>query len=76
MKKRQFKTFLGHKHKGNMQSATFYAFPRPVMEDQNHTKTIQHGQCIKACVCPDHQLNMEMIIMDIIVKKIFLQDMS
>ena len=38
--------FLGHKHKGHMQSGTFYTFPRPVMEDENHTKTIQCGQCI------------------------------
>ena len=60
--------FLGHKHKGHMQSVTFCTFPRPVIEDQNHTKTIQCGQCIKACGCPDLQLNMEMIIKDIIVK--------
>ena len=47
------------------------------MEDQNHTKTIQYEQCIKACDCPDHQLNMEMIIKDSIAKKkLFLQDMS
>ena len=50
---------------------------RPVMEDQNHTKTSQCGQCIKACACPDHQLHMEMIIKDIIVKgNSFLQAMS
>ena len=61
--------FLGHKHKGHMQSGTFYTFPRPVMVDQNRTKTIQCGQCIEANGCPDHQLNMEMIIKDIIVKR-------
>ena len=60
--------FLGHKHRGHKQSGTFYTFPRPVIEDQNHIKTIQCGQCIKARGCPDHQLNMEMIIKDIIVK--------
>ena len=47
----------GHKHKGHMQSETFYTFPRPVMEDQNHNKTIQCGQCIKGCGCPDHHSN-------------------
>ena len=69
--------FLGHKHKGHMQPGTFYTFPRPVMEDQNHNKTIQWGQRIKACGCPNHQLNMEMIIKAFIVKmNYFLQDMS
>ena len=52
----------GHKHKGHMQSGIFYTFPRPIMEDQNHNKTIQCGQCINTCGCPDHQSNMEMII--------------
>ena len=61
--------FPGHKHKGHMESVTFYTTPRPVMEDQNHTKTIQCGQCIKACGYLYHQLNMEMIIKDIIVKR-------
>ena len=64
--------FIGHKHKGQIQSMNFYTFPRPVMEDQNHSKTIQCGQCIKACGCPDQQLNMEMIIKDIIVKRHYL----
>ena len=68
-KKWLFKMFLGHKHNGHMQSGTFYTFPRPVMEDQNHTKTIKCGQCIKVCGCPDHQLNMGMIVKDIIVKR-------
>ena len=67
----------GHKHKGNMQSGIF---PRPVMEDQNpgqnHTKTIQCGQCIKACGCADHQLNMEMISKDIIVKRNYFRRIS
>ena len=61
--------FLGHKHNGHMQSGTFYTFPWPVMEDQNHTKTIQCGQCIKACGCPDLQLNIAMITIYIIVKR-------
>ena len=30
---------------------------------------MQCGQCIKACGCPNQQLNMEMIIKDIIVKR-------
>ena len=52
-----------------MQSVTFYTFPQLVMEDQNHPKTIPCRQCIKACGRPDHQLNMEIIIKDIIVKR-------
>ena len=47
----------------------FYTFPRPVIEDQIHPKTIQCRQCIKACRRPDHNWNMEMIIKDIIVKQ-------
>ena len=39
------------------------------MEDQNHPKTIPCRQCIKACVRPHHQLDIEMIIKDIIVKR-------
>ena len=39
------------------------------MEDQNHPKTSPSRQCIKACGRPDHQLNIEMIIKDIIVKR-------
>ena len=62
------KMFLEHKHKGHVQSVIFCTFPRPVIEDQNRTKTIQCGQCIKVCGCPDHQLNMEMNIKYIIAK--------
>ena len=39
------------------------------MEDQNHPKTIPCRQCIKACGRPHHQLDIEMIIKDIIVKR-------
>ena len=60
MKRSLFKMFLEHKHKGHMQLE---------MKDQNHTNTNQCGQGIKACGCPDHQLNKEVIIKDIIVKR-------
>ena len=36
---------------------------------QRHPKSIQYRQCSKACVRPDHHLNMEMIINDIIIIK-------
>ena len=52
-----------------MQSVTLYTFPRLVMEDQNHPKTIPCRHCIKTCGRPDHQLNMEIIIQDGLVKR-------
>ena len=52
-----------------MRGVTFHTFPRPVVGDENHPKTIQCRQWIKACGRPDHQLNMEMIIKDIIVRR-------
>ena len=59
---------IRYRHKDHMQSVPFFTFPRPVMEDQNHLKTVLCWQCIKPCGRLDHQLNMDMIIQDFIVK--------
>ena len=64
--------YLRYRYKDHiihMQSVTFYTFPRLVMDDQYYPKTIACRQCIKACGRPDHQLNMEMIIKDIVKRK-------
>ena len=63
------KGYSKYKHKDHVQGVAFYTFPRSVMEDKNHLKITHYRQWIKACARPDHQLNMEMIIKDIIVKR-------